>query len=656
MDDDPSVVAALAEVLARRCVGRSQPGDNELAHDLGRRLAQADSDQDIFAVGMVGAWAGFGPDGQMTQETITPVVNAARELLRIDIAVEERALACAALGLVAGRGMTNLPGVDFVNVATSARRIDQHELALWAAGHALAFRNTLIPSHLVLALLTIAVITHDSDAIDEAYELAGTLDAGDVARRSADSLAPTLRHPLAMTAVGESVQRRDRRSAARALVAEFEPLVRGSGSDALVTGLYETFAAMAADDFDVERARQALTAVVGHVRSRQRFGAVPPVARSGVDMVTDLLVLEPDPGTANVVTELLEALADAGLAEVVSIPDDDAPALVQARLAHLAQSAPIWPDMEACVAGLRGRSALLIRQQRSLSSGSPTFIAGFVAPPDSVAYKSVRLDEDASRVSAALVSGAPDGLVGLTVDAVSGLATQFLPRALLERAESGQLTSLVVVPDADAWTIPWQIAPMLSGVEVTLAPSLGVHARLPADLGPAESITAIVDEDAPYAELVTDALLDVRARGFDVRMPRGLHGLRGGDLLVTFTHGGGTGLRFSAGSDALPLSAIALASTGFRRALVAACWSSAAPPVSYPLNLPAAMLVNGSATVIGGLWPLPAADTAMLVAAAIRNIGTGSSVRDAVRNARSDAPGTVFSRWGLAVHGGPSSP
>jgi len=654
MSSGPEVIAALAEVLIRRCLGRALPGDPGLAHGLARTLAGDEEDREVFAVGAVGAWAGFGPDGQLSQETITPVVDAARALLRLEMTVEERALVCGALGLLAARGVTNLPAVDFVNVATSARRIDQHELALWAARCALRQQETLIPSHQALALLTVAVITHEPDVVDRAYALAETLDTDDVARRAADALAPTLRQPTAITKVGESVQARNRRAAAQALTAEFEPLRQGG--DALVSGLYEAFVAMAEDEVDVERARRALTTVVGHLRGRQRFGAIPSATRSGVDMVTDLLVLEPDPEAANVATELLEALADAGLSEVMAIPGEGMPSLVQARLAHLSQSAPIWPDLGACVAGLRGRSALLIRQQRSLSTGGPTFLAGFVTPPDSVAFKSVHLNQTDSATLHALVRSAPDTLASLEIDAVRELATRFLPRALIDRAESGEITSLVVVPDADAWTIPWQLAPVLAEVDVTLAPSLSMHARVPSESGLVESITAIVDEDAPSAEVVLDALLDVRARGFDVRLPRSLDAVAGGDLLVTFTHGGGAGLGFTAGSEQSPLPAIGLAATGFRRALIAACWSSAAPPVSYPLNLPAAMLVNGAATVIGGLWPLPAADTAAIVAAVVHDVGAGGSLRDAVRRARRHAPDTVLSRWGLAMHGGPVAP
>ena len=385
------------------------PGDGELARALARALGNDTEAVDLFAVGAVGAWAGFGPDGQFDDDTVARVVDLCRGLLRTELPVEARALVCAALGLVAARGTTNQPAVDFVNVATSARAVEQHELALWAAQRALELREVLSQSHRALALLTVAVITRDPAAVAEAYATADSLDPEDVAARAARALAPTLRDSGGLTAVGEAVRARDRRSAAEALLPVFEDL-RRSADDELLSGLYEAFAAMAAATLDVERARRGLTGVVGHLRGRQRFGEVPPVARAGVDMVADLLALDSDPAAANVLTEFVEALADAGLSEVAAIPGEGVPVLVQARLAYLAQKSPLWTDLAACVTGLRGRSALLIRQQRSLSTGSPTFLALFVTPPDGLAVKSVRLDGPQSVTLRNLTTATPEAL------------------------------------------------------------------------------------------------------------------------------------------------------------------------------------------------------------------------------------------------------
>jgi hypothetical protein len=645
----------LAEVLVRRCVGRAASGDAELSRALARALETDFDAVELFAVGAVGAWAGFGPDGQFGDDTVSEVVDVCRGLLRIELPVEARTLVFTALALAAERGVTDQPEVDFVNVATAARAVEQHELALWAARRALDSREVLSPSHCALALLTVAVITRDPATVAEAYAAAGNLDSGDVAARAARALAPTLRDSGGLTMVGEAVRARDRRLAAESLLPVFEEL-RRSADDELLSGLYEAFAAMAAATFDVERARRGLTSVVGHLRGRQRFGEVPPVARAGVDMVADLLALDSDPEAANVLTEFVEALADAGLSEVAAIPGEGTPVLVQARLAYMAHKAPIWTDLAACVTGLRGRSALLIRQQRSLSTGSPTFLALFVTPPDGLAVKSVSLDGPQLVTLRNLTAAMPETLSKVGTAELRALIAEFLPRSLVERANRGELTSLLVVPDGAAWSIPWQAGAALAEVDVTLAPSLGVHARVPADQPKVGSITAVVDSHAPHAEVVEDALLDVRARGFNVDLPRSPDAASGGDLLLTFTHGAGAGLGFTAGNPERPLPALVLAASRFRNVLAAACWSSAAPPTAYPLNLPAALLLNGASTVVGGLWPLPAADTSALVAAVVKDIAGGTGLRTAVRRARAKTPEMVMSRWGLAVHGGPASP
>ena len=354
MAESPDVVSALAEVLVRRCVGRAVPGDGELARSLARELADDGDGADLFAAGAAGAWAGFGPDGQLDGDTIARVVDLCRGLLRAELPVEARALVCAALGLLAARGTTFQPGVDFVNVATAARAVEQHGLALWAARRALGTGEALSQSHRALALLTVAVITRDPASVTEAYAAASSLEPGDVAARAARILEPTLRDSGGLTAVGEAVRVRDRRLAAESLLPVFEDL-RQSADDDLLAGLHEAFAAMAAPVLDVEGARRGLTGVVGHLRGRQRFGEVPPVARAGVDMAADLLALDADPAAANVLTEFVEALADAGLSEVAGIPAEGVPAVLQARLAYLAQKSPIWTDLTACVTGLRGR-------------------------------------------------------------------------------------------------------------------------------------------------------------------------------------------------------------------------------------------------------------------------------------------------------------
>jgi hypothetical protein len=332
------------------------------------------------------------------------------------------------------------------------------------------------------------------------------------------------------------------------------------------------------------------------------------------------------------------------------------PGVLQARLAYLAHKSPIWTDLAACVTGLRGRSALLIRQQRSMSTGSPTFLVLFVTPPDGLAVKSVHLDGPQSGRLENLAAATPEALSRVDPERLQRLAVEFLPRSLLERAGRGELASLVVVPDGAAWTRS------VAGYGRT-----GRHRRDPG---------AVAGRARPDPRRPARGRVDHRGhrRGRPLRRGRGGRTAgrarqrvrrpppaqprrgTGGDLLVTFTHGSGTGLGFTAGNAERPLPALVLAATRFRSVLAAACWSSAAPPTAYPLNLPAALLLNGASTVAGGLWPLPAADTAAIVAAVVADIAGGTGLRAAIRRARSKAPPAVMSRWGLAVHGGPASP
>ena len=146
------------------------------------------------------------------------------------------------------------------------------------------------------------------------------------------------------------------------------------------------------------------------------------------------MALDADPTAANLLTEFLEALADAGLSEVSALPDDGVPAVVQARLAYEAQRFPIWTKLAACVAGLRGRSALMAREQRSLSTGAPSFLALFVTPPDRLAVRSVHLGASASSTLSHLVAATPDALGEVRAADLDQLIDAFLPRSLAEQA------------------------------------------------------------------------------------------------------------------------------------------------------------------------------------------------------------------------------
>ncbi len=617
-------------------------------------LADEQAPTELLAVAVGGVWSAYRPDTPLRDDLISAALGCARALLRTEISDTARSLTSAALGLLAVRGAGDQPAVDLVNVAVSARRVEQHDVALWAATEALARRGSLGASHEAMALLTAAVITRDPAMIRDAYDRAASLPADDLAARSAEALRATL-HPdetWALHAAGEAVRAEDRPNAAASLADEIAAL-RVQTDDDLLEGLHRTLTALSTEDIDVQSARQGLMLAVGHLRRRQRFGRVPPVARAGLDIIIDLLTLATTAEAANVLTELVEALADAGLSELVDLTGDEVPAIAQARLMGLAQSQPVWPDLGRCLGGLRGQPALLLRRQRMLSTGQLSVLGLYVVPPDGLAIKKATLDSAASLLIDQLATGDPKTIASIGPAATDELIRTLLPRGLIERATDGRLPSLLVVPDGPLWSIPWQATDLFSHTHVTLAPSLSVHAGLVATAVPLRRVTAVIDDDAPGAQLVFDALQEARAAGLlEVQFSRRIDHLAACDLLIVFAHGHGRGLQFQTGGGGQPLSALDLATAAPARvALVAACWSAAAPPVSFPINLPAAMLLSGVATVIGGLWPLPARSTAEVVSATIAGIARHGRLDRALAEARETAEPTVLHRWGLAVHG-----
>lgn len=657
MTDSVNVtLAALAELLCRRCVEPPQPGDAETARRMINVLADEQAPPEMLAVAVGGVWAGYRPDESLTTDLVSAALGCARALLRTEISDTERSLTSAALGLLAVRGAGDQPAVDLVNAAVSARRVEQHDVALWAAEQALVRRDALSAAHEAMALLTAAVITRDPATITAAYEKAAVLPSDDLAARSAESLRPTL-HPQGtwkLTAAGDAVRADDRPAAAASLAEEFAVLRRETDDD-LLRGLHETLVALSTAEIDVNAARAGLTSAVGHFRRRQRFGQIPPVARAGLDIVADLLTLNPvTADAANVLTELLEALADAGLSELVDLGGhSDVPAIAQARLTELAQREPAWPDLRRCVDGLRGRPALIMRRQRMLSTGQFTVLGLYVVPPDSLAIKKTTLSETESTLVAALNTGRPENLTSISTQALQELIRSLLPASLIDHAREGDLESLLIVPDGPLWSIPWQAADLFDETTVTLAPSLSVHARVGGANAPIRRVTAVVDDEAPGAQLVYEALQEARANDLlEVRLTSRIDSAAASDLLLIFGHGGGTGLRFRTGTSSQPLEVLALATAApARAALVAACWSAAAPPVSFPINLPAAMLLSGVSTVVGGLWPLPAMSTAEIVSATIAGIAAHGQLLPALAAARSAVEDNVLHRWGLAVHG-----
>ena len=650
-------MAALAEMLYRRCLDRGRRGDAETAHRLLLAVAaQAqDINADLMAATVGGVWAGFRPIEELNGELVKTAVDSAHRLLPTALDDTARLLVSVSLALLAKRGATDEPARDLVAVAISAQRIDQGPLGRWAAEHALAARAALTPSQEAAARLVLALITQDQTEILRAYELVERLPPDDPRVQWAESVRAILDPDAAdvVSAAGDAIRADDRQTAAAVLARDFDEFYQQTGSP-LLLGMQETMVALARPNVDVAAARQSLTRVVGLLRGRQRYGQVPLVVRAGIDMAISMLHVEATSETADVLTELLEALADAGLSEI-SLTDDaeQLPTLVQARFAEAAARHPVWPDLQACVDGLRGRPALLLRRQRTLSAQHNSVLSLYVEPPGSVAIKSMLLKPADVAVLDELGSGSPTRVGSVVVGDVERLIRALVPKALSDRLGAGSVPSLLIVPDGELWSVPWQASALFASTAVSLAPSMSVFARLPSFDGVVRSVTAFVDEDAPYGDLVAAALGEAGASGgLVVRRHVDTNSIEPSDLLLVYAHGAGAGLGYSTGSASWTLSASQLAATTrVKAALVAACWSGAAPPVSFPINLPAAMLLERVSTVVGGLWPLPTESTARIVADVVTELASGERLASALAYARTHTPEGLLDRWGLAAHG-----
>src|SRR3954452_610203 len=87
-DDAP--MAALAEVLSRRCLGEPRRGDAETARQLMGIVAQSGAEPEILAV--AAASVGCAPDDSRTIENLDGLRETARRLLRGPLTMTEQFL------------------------------------------------------------------------------------------------------------------------------------------------------------------------------------------------------------------------------------------------------------------------------------------------------------------------------------------------------------------------------------------------------------------------------------------------------------------------------------------------------------------------------------------------------------------------------------
>jgi hypothetical protein len=652
-EDITAVITALGTVLARRCLNQSVEGDAESARRLSRRLVEINAPAEILAVATGGVWAGFRPAGELEESALAEIAEVARAFLEVGGYDGLVALASAALALMAARDMTSRPGSDLVLAAQTAWEIEHHPVAFWAAD--LALRTLpLNPLDHAIALMLKARITNDPEDI----ELLTRASAGwtDEVRAKVDvaSLVPGPKDVKTgnWAAARDAVMAGDRITAARLLADELREMSKRRRDEDFLNGAENAFRAMAQEQVDVVLLRKGLVQVVKHLRTRQRFGLLPPAARATLELVVFVLLSATDESVGSVLVELLEALADAGLSEITLEGLPDVPAAAEAQLVERARAFPLWPDLQACVDGLDGQYAVLLRHAGGAGGGAERWISVFVVPPDGVLIKNATLTRPHQDILHALESGSPDRIASIASAELSSIAVRLLHADALSRIQDSPGRGLVVVPDGLLWNLPWHVVPEFARLDVAIAPSLAVYGNLPSVPRHVRRISALIDDSVDGSDLVLDRLLAARASGrLDVDLSvAGVQ--RECDLLIVLAHGSGSGLGFATGLGHTPVSALELATgSRARSSVLASCWSAKRPPVAMPINLPIAMLLGGAACSAGGIWPLPERATAELVATALDRIIAGEDVATAVSTARRGLRVDRMAQWGLVVNG-----
>jgi hypothetical protein len=600
-------IVALGTTLMRRCLDQGDAGDEQSAREICRQIAHMDDTHKILAVASGGVWAAYGPHGQVDADAWQDIIDITRIFLRADVYDGLITLASASMVLMVNSGISDRPADDLVLAAEEAWKVEHHELALTAARAALATSGSGTRNRIVALSLT-ARITNEADDIEAVQAeiarcAAENVDIGDV---DTQVPGPAAANSGGYAAAIQALNAGDRASAAKHLADETHRLLELGRDPEAITGLERAFRAMSSADIDVPELRSGLIAVVRHLRTRQRFGSVPPAVRAALELVIFVLQADSDPAIASVTVELMEALADAGLSEVDLQGDREMPAIIEAQLADTARDFPLWPSLQDCVNGLGDAFALVLRNIGGGRSTRSRWLSAFIVPPSGVLTEARPITDTAAAVLETLGSNDPDEIARIDMTDLDETALQFFPHGAIDLLRQHPQKGLVIVPDGPLWNVPWQAAPSLRTTNLSLSPSLTVYHRLAPPPRRISHVVALIDDTVDDAHLVIDELLAARASSrLTVDFAPGSIGDEC-DLLIVLAHGAGSGLRFETALFAGSLNAYELAQqANCRTAIIAACWSAKSPPFALPLNLPTSLLLQGCTNCVGGLWPLP---------------------------------------------------
>ncbi len=647
-----ATVAAVCTLLVRQCLGASRLPDVDAARGLCRHLVKIGAPDVIVAVATVGVWAAYPPHrasgDDLDDDVLREVAEVARLMMDADADDGMKLLAAVTLIMIVHRDRSDSPAHDLVVAAQALWTLEHHDLAVVACRRALDAPASLAPLDEATALTIVARITRDPDDAQRLRWASRTWPVDVAARIDVRNLLvrsePRDDHAL------DAFVRGDRTTAARLMAETTADLIEQSTQDHdFLDGLRRGFLAMSELSIDVENLRLGLIEVVRQVRSRQRFGHIPPAARSGLELLILLISSDENEARSSVLAELLEALADAGLSEIDLPASDGLPQVAEAALAEQARHFPLWPDLRACADGLGGNFGLLIRGTGGGAAATRRWLSIFIVPPGGALLTSEPITAGGIAVLERLnpVHGPVTDLTQLELDE---LVSTFLHSKAVEMLTTEPTRGLVVVPDGPLWRVPWQAASLLRTRPTTIAPSLTVYSVLKQPPARIRSVAALIDPAIRDAEQVTTAL-DAAHRQGALDVSFGVSALdRECDLLLVIGHGTGDGLSFQLGIDG-GLTAHDLARRSRARcALVACCGSAKMPPVALPINLSVSLLVRGCTHCVGGMWLLPQARTSHLVATTINHIAAGQSLVDALAQARGGSS-DLCGDWGLASAG-----